>query len=166
MLFGGTIRENIAYGKPEATEEEIVAAARAAGIHDFVAATPNGYATVIGERGVTLSGGQRQRLAIARAMVKAAPIVLLDEPTTGLDAEAEALVLSALDRLLSARTALIIAHRLPTIRSADVIFVIEDGRVVARGRHEDLMALGGRYRRLYERQLAQSDTWRQPVTDP
>ena len=166
MLFGGTIRENIAYGKPEATEEEIVAAARAAGIHDFVAATPNGYATVIGERGVTLSGGQRQRLAIARAMVKAAPIVLLDEPTTGLDAEAEALVLSALDRLLSGRTAIIIAHRLPTIRSADVILVIEDGRVVERGCHEDLMVLGGRYRRLYERQLAQSDTRRQPMTDP
>ena len=165
MLFGGTIRENIVYGKPEATEEEIVAATRAARIHDFIASLPNGYATAIGERGVTLSGGQRQRLAIARAMVKDAPIVLLDEPTTGLDAESEALVLGALDRLLSGRTSIVIAHRLSTIRSADVILVIDDGRIVERGSHQDLMALGGRYRQLYERQLAESGARRAPVAN-
>jgi ATP-binding cassette, subfamily B, bacterial len=165
MLFGGTIRENIAYGKPEATEEEIVAAARAARIHDFIASLPDGYATAIGERGVTLSGGQRQRLAIARAMVKDAPIVLLDEPTTGLDAESEALVLGALERLLSGRTSIVIAHRLATIRSADLILVIEDGRIVERGRHQELMALGGRYRQLYERQLAESDARRERVAN-
>ncbi|MBA2276911.1 MAG: ABC transporter ATP-binding protein, partial [Chloroflexia bacterium] len=121
ILFAGTIRENIAYGKPEASDEEISAAAEDANIHDFIVSLPDGYETVISERGISLSGGQQQRLAIARALVKAAPIVLLDEPTTGLDAESEQLVLTALDRLLAGRTAIVVAHRLETIRRADMI---------------------------------------------
>ncbi|MBA3795940.1 MAG: ATP-binding cassette domain-containing protein [Chloroflexi bacterium] len=154
VLFGGDFLENIRYGRPDATEEEIVAAARAALIHDVIQATPDAYATVIGERGVTLSGGQRQRLAIARAIVKDAPIVLLDEPATGLDAEAEELVMEALDRLLADRTAIIVAHRLATVERADVICVLHAGRIVERGTHSELLDLDGRYAGLYRRQLA------------
>ncbi|MBA2364324.1 MAG: ABC transporter ATP-binding protein, partial [Chloroflexia bacterium] len=153
MLFSGTIRENILYGKPEATVVDLEAAARAARIHDHIVSLPEGYDTSVGERGVTLSGGQRQRLAIARALVKDAPIVLLDEPTTGLDAESESLVMEALDRLLEGRTALVIAHRLATVRRADLILVLDEGRVVESGTHEDLLAAGGRYRALYDRQF-------------
>ena len=153
VLFGGDVRENIAYGNPDATDDEIEAAARAALIHDFVASLPDGYATVVGERGVTLSGGQRQRLAIARALVKNAPIVLLDEPTTSLDARSEELVLAALDRLLERRTALVVAHRLATVRRADLIVVMERGRIVELGTHEELMAPGSRYRALSDTQL-------------
>ena len=153
MLFSGTIRENILYGKPEATVVDLEAAARAARIHDHIVSLPEGYDTSVGERGVTLSGGQRQRLAIARALVKDAPIVLLDEPTTGLDAESESLVMEALDRLLEGRTALVIAHRLATVRRADLILVLDEGRVVESGTHEDLLASGGRYRALYDRQF-------------
>lgn len=148
-LFGGTIRDNIAYGNPDAAEEEIVSAARDAHIHDFISSLPNGYDTVIDERGVSLSGGQRQRLAIARALVKDAPIVVLDEPTTGLDATAEQAVLTALDRLLRGRTAVVIAHSFETIRRADVIVVLEAGRIVDQGAHDDLLARVGRYRDLY-----------------
>ncbi len=157
MLFGGEIRENIAYGRPAATDAEIEAAARAAQIHDFIKSLPEGYATPIGERGVTLSGGQRQRLAIARALVKDAPIVVLDEPTTGLDAESEQLVMRAMDRLLSGRTAIVIAHRLSTIQRADLILVMEHGRIVERGDHASLMARSGRYRELYRLQADQHD---------
>jgi len=153
MLFGGTIRDNIAYGKPSASDAEIEAAARAARIHDFVVSQPDGYGTVIGERGATLSGGQRQRLAIARALVKDAPIVLLDEPTTGLDAAAEAEVIEAMARLLAGRTAVVIAHRLATVRRADRIVVIDAGRIVAEGRHEDLLATCPLYADLYARQF-------------
>ncbi|MEJ7901088.1 MAG: ABC transporter ATP-binding protein [Thermomicrobiales bacterium] len=151
-LFGGTIRENIAYGKPDATNDEIVAAARDAQIHDHIVNLPKGYDTAVSERGVSLSGGQRQRLAIARALVKDAPIVVLDEPTTGLDAESEQGVMKALERLLAGRTAVIIAHRLDTIRRADRIVVLEDGRIIDQGTHAELMLRGGRYQGLFDLQ--------------
>lgn len=151
-LFGGTIRDNITYGKADATDDEIAAAARDAHIHDHIMSLPKGYDTIVSERGVSLSGGQRQRLAIARAIVKDAPIVVLDEPTTGLDAESEGLVMRALERLLAGRTGIVIAHRLATIRRADLIVVLEDGRIVDQGPHDELMARGGRYRGLFELQ--------------
>lgn len=168
ILFRTTIRENIAYGRPEATMEEIVAAATAANAHEFVIRQPNGYETVIGERGETLSGGQRQRVAIARAMVRDAPILILDEPTSSLDAAAEALTLEALERLRRGRTTFIIAHRLSTVRAANQIVVLERGRVVERGTHRELVEHGGHYRRLLELQfgaaelgdaLAHGPTW-------
>lgn len=151
-LFGGTVRENIAYGNPDATDDEIVEAARAANIHDHIMSLPLGYDALVSERGTSLSGGQRQRLAIARAIVKNAPIVVLDEPTTGLDAESEHLVMRALERLLDGRTAIVIAHRLETIRRADLIVVMENGLIVDQGRHEDLIERGGRYQGMFELQ--------------
>jgi ABC-type multidrug transport system fused ATPase/permease subunit len=153
-LFGGTIRENIAYGKPEASDAEIEAAARAASIHDFIQTLPDGYEQVISERGVSLSGGQRQRLAIARAIVKDASIVLLDEPTTGLDAASERAVTGAFQRLLAGRTALVIAHRFETIRQADLIVVLAHGEIIEQGTHDELMARSGVYRDLYRMQFA------------
>ena len=149
MLFGADVRENIAYGEPEASDAEIEAAARAALIHDEIMALPDGYGTLIGERGATLSGGQRQRIAIARVLVRNARIVLLDEPTTGLDAQAEAIVLEALERLLRGRTALIVTHRLAVVRRADRIVVLHRGRIVEEGTHAGLLERDGRYRALW-----------------
>jgi subfamily B ATP-binding cassette protein MsbA len=152
ILFGGTVRENIRYGKVEATEEEVSAAATAANAHEFITALPQGYGTEVGERGAKLSGGQRQRLAVARAILKDPRILILDEATSSLDTESEALVQEALERLMVGRTTLVIAHRLSTIRKADRILVLSDGKIVEQGRHEELVGRGGVYGRLYERQ--------------
>ena len=149
VLFGTTIRENIAYGRPEATLEEIQAAARAAGAHDFIAALPDMYETQIGERGVMLSGGQKQRLSIARAFLKDAPVLILDEPTSALDAETEAVLLDTLRRLMRGRTTLIIAHRLSTIREADRIVVLRDGRIEEAGTHAELLTRNNVYATLH-----------------
>jgi ATP-binding cassette subfamily B protein len=156
LLFRATIRENIAYGRPDASHDDIVRAAKIANAHEFITALPQGYDTMVGERGDTVSGGQRQRIAIARAIVRDAPILLLDEPTNGLDARAERLVLDALDRLMKGRTTFVIAHRLSTVRRADLILVVDGGRILERGRHEELLALGGRYRELHELQEARA----------
>lgn len=154
ILFDDTARANIAYGKPDATEAEIVAAANAAGAHDFISALPQGYDTRLGEHGQTLSGGQRQRLAIARAMVRQAPILLLDEATSSLDSESEKHVQAALDRLMEGRTSLVIAHRLSTVLAADMIYVLDAGQVVERGTHGELLARGGTYARQFALQFA------------
>jgi len=153
FLFPLTIAENIAYGRPEAGRAEIEAAARTANAHAFIERLPNGYDTLIGERGGTLSGGERQRLSIARALLKDAPILILDEPTSALDAETEEVLLEALQRLMSGRTTLIIAHRLSTIRRADRIAVLRDGNLVELGCHDDLLAANGFYAHLYRIQF-------------
>lgn len=155
VLFDDTVRANIAFGKIGASEAEIVDAARHAAAHDFIMALPQGYDTVVGERGLRLSGGQRQRLAIARAMLRNAPILLLDEATSALDSESERHVQNALESLMQGRTTLVIAHRLSTIVGADVIYVMEGGQVIESGNHADLLALGGAYARLYTIQFAQ-----------
>ncbi|MFT5486463.1 MAG: subfamily B ATP-binding cassette protein MsbA [Paracoccaceae bacterium] len=156
-LFDDTIRANIAYGRPGATEEEITRAAIDADAHDFISGLPDGYDTHVGGRGVKLSGGQRQRIAIARAMIKDAPILLLDEATSALDTETERQVQAALARLKQGRTTVVIAHRLSTIIDADTIFVMEDGRVAETGTHTELLARGGAYNRLYTMQFAGDD---------
>lgn len=153
VIFSMSAAENIRYGRPEASEFEVEAAARAALAHEFISQTPEKYQTVFGQRGVTLSGGQRQRMAVARALLKDAPVLLLDEATSALDAESEQLVQQALERLMEGRTTLVIAHRLSTVRNADRIVVLDGGKVVAEGRHEELMTQGGLYARLAELQF-------------
>jgi subfamily B ATP-binding cassette protein MsbA len=162
LLFNDTIANNIAYGEVKRTREEIEAAARAAHAHDFIARMPKGYDTLVGEGGVRLSGGEAQRLSVARAILKNAPILILDEATSSLDAESEAAVQKALDNLLASRTTLVIAHRLSTIRHADRILVIREGRIVEEGAHDDLLALGGEYRKLYERQFRDEEEPERP----
>jgi ATP-binding cassette, subfamily B, bacterial len=152
-LFGGTVRENISYGRPGATDEEIVAAAKAAYIHDRIVALEDGYDTIVGERGYRFSGGERQRLAIARVILEDPPILVLDEATSALDTESERVVQRALEALIQRRTTIAIAHRLSTIRNADVIFAIDHGTIVERGTHDELLAQGGLYARLYEEQF-------------
>ncbi|MGN6757913.1 MAG: ABC transporter ATP-binding protein [Thermomicrobiales bacterium] len=155
LLFGGTIAENIGYGRLDATAEEIVAAARQANAHGFIMDFPDGYATVVGERGVKLSGGQRQRIAIARALLKDPRVLILDEATSSLDNESEAAIQSALARLLRDRTTIVIAHRLSTVERADRIVVLDQGQIVEQGRHADLLARGGLYHRLYTRNFTE-----------
>ncbi len=157
FLFRGTIRENIAFGKPGASEDEIVAAANGAYAHDFIMAFPRGYDTPVGEHGLQLSGGQRQRIAIARALIKNAPIILLDEATAALDSESELQVREAMDHLFQGRTTLAIAHRLHTVSHADRILVVEDGRVVESGRHDELLRKSGRYASFYRLQLKEQE---------
>jgi ATP-binding cassette subfamily B protein len=152
-LFHTTIRRNLLYGRPDATEDALVAAARAANIHDRIAELPEGYDTVVGERGYKLSGGEKQRLAIARVILKDPRILILDEATSSLDTTSERLVQAALEPLMHGRTTIAIAHRLSTILSADVIFVVDRGRIVERGTHDELLAHGGIYARLYEQQF-------------
>src|SRR5436190_1205503 len=153
LLFHAPVWQNIAYGKPEATHEEIVRAAKLDNADEFIEKMPDGYDTMIGERGVTLSGGQRQRITIARAIIRDAPILILDEPSAGLDAESEKLVFDALGNLMEGKTSIVIAHRLATVTRADMIFVIDDGKVVDQGTHKELLARGGLYSRLYELQF-------------
>ena len=154
LLFGGTIRENIAYGKPDATLEEIESAAEKAYAHDFIKGFPEGYETLVGERGIKLSGGQRQRIAIARAILKDPVILILDEATSSLDSASESLVQNALENLMKNRTSFVIAHRLSTIRNADQIIVLDKGLVKETGTHEELLAVeDGLYKSLNKFQM-------------
>ncbi|HLY17652.1 MAG TPA: ABC transporter ATP-binding protein [Bryobacteraceae bacterium] len=152
LLFHAPVWNNIAYGKPGASRSEILRAAELANAHEFIVKMPQGYDTLVGERGVTLSGGQRQRIAIARAVIRNTPILILDEPSTGLDAASEKLVFEALDRLMERKTSIVIAHRLSTIRRAGIIFVVKDGQIHESGRHDELVSAGGLYAELYQLQ--------------
>jgi ABC-type multidrug transport system fused ATPase/permease subunit len=155
VLLRGTIRDNIAFGRPDATDDDIVAAAKLANADEFISRMPDGYKSLVGDRGSTLSGGQRQRIGIARAIIRDNPILILDEPTAALDAESEHLVVEALDRLLAGRTVIAIAHRLSTLRNAHQIIVIKNGTVVENGTQEELLALDGVYAELHRLQFDQ-----------
>jgi len=163
VLLRGTVRDNIGFGRPDATEDEIVEAAKLANAHEFITRMPNGYDSVVGDRGMTLSGGQRQRIGIARALIRDNPILILDEPTAALDAESEHLVVEALERLVAGRTVIAIAHRLSTLRNADKIIVVEDGVVSEAGSHDHLLALDGVYAQLHHLQFDQRRRPRQRV---
>ncbi len=156
LLFSASIAENICYGRLEATMDEIIAAAKNANAHDFISKLPEGYATLLGERGAQISGGERQRIAVARAFLKDAPILILDEPTSAIDSRTEAVILDALDRLMAGRTTFMIAHRLATIRHADQILVLHHGEIVERGTHDELLQRGGLYRQLSDLQTSQA----------
>ncbi|OMC02868.1 ABC transporter [Mycobacterium sp. NS-7484] len=158
VLFRGTIRDNIAFGRPDADHDEIIEMAKLANAHEFISEMPLGYDSPVGERGLTLSGGQRQRIGIARALIRDSPILILDEPTAALDAESEHLVMSALQRLMNGRTVITIAHRLSTIRDADKIVVLEEGRVMEQGTHTELLTAGGRYAELHRIQYEDETT--------
>jgi len=160
ILFNDTVRNNIAYGQPHVSDGAVIQAATAALAHDFIQKLPDGYDTIIGERGLTLSGGERQRLAIARALLKNAPILILDEATSALDSESEALVQSALHNLMVGRTVFVIAHRLSTVRRADRIVVLESGQIADIGTHEDLLTRLGTYRRLYDLQFLDMEQYK------
>jgi ATP-binding cassette subfamily B protein len=153
FLFNTTIRENLLFARQDATEQEITDACKTANIHDFIASLPNGYDTVVGDRGIKLSGGEKQRISIARTLLKNPRIVIFDEATSALDSNSEMLIQEAIEPLLKSRTSLVIAHRLSTIISADVIYVVKDGAVVERGTHEELLQAGGVYKDLYDKQF-------------
>ncbi len=166
LLFSTTIRENLAYGRPDASEEEIIAAAKAAQAHEFIMELPQGYDTVVGERGVTLSGGQRQRIAIGRALLMNPRILILDDSTSSVDTHTEHLIQKALSTLMEGRTTLIIAQRLSTVKQADLILVMEQGHIVEKGTHSQLMALNGLYRQIYDLQLKNQEELEEDLIIP
>jgi ATP-binding cassette, subfamily B, bacterial len=159
ILFNASVRQNICYGKLDATPAEVRRAAELANAHEFISLLPDGYDTIVGERGVTLSGGQRQRIAIARAIIRDTPILVMDEPSSGLDAASEELVFEALERLIEGKTAIVIAHRFSTIRRANTILVVQDGQIVEHGKHDHLLAANGLYAKLFELQFRRGDVF-------
>jgi ATP-binding cassette subfamily B protein len=163
LLFSATLQENIAYGRPEASLEEVIAAARTAQAHDFIMLLPKNYQTVVGERGVTLSGGQRQRVAIARALLTNPRILILDDSTSSVDSETEHLIQAALERLMENRTTFVIAQRLSSVKRADLILVLEHGRIVQRGTHSNLLQQEGLYRQIYDLQLRDQETFQEDM---
>ena len=165
ILFSDTIRNNIAYGRPETSDEEILRVSKAANAHKFIERLPDGYETMIGEQGMRLSGGERQRLSIARAILKDSPILILDEATSSLDTESELEVQKALENLMKGRTTFVIAHRLSTIQHANRIMVVVNGEIVEEGRHDELLKKGGEYRKLYEMQFRDQNNMKAPEDD-